>query len=246
MLGLNGGMVRTHGRSRAARRDPSPAGDPFPEIAFDPEAPSEEALRIIREGAPWVLEIGTGNGVFLVDEAGRRPGDRFLGVERDAEFFFKMKKRVMRLGLTNVRCIRGQIEDVLDVLIPDGSLDEVILNFSDPWPKRRHRARRVFGTAFLERMERTLRPGGRLRFKTDVGWYFNLAVTDVRRRGGWVFESAGPADGTVAVAEEWKEGPGGPDDETQPMGVVTNFERKGREQGREIWGFIIRRDEERC
>lgn len=226
-------MVRTHGRSRAARRDPSPAGDPFPEVVFDAEAPSDEALGVIREGAPWVLEIGTGNGVFLVDEAARRPEARFLGVERDGEFFFKMKKRVMRHGLENVRCVRAEAEDVLDVLVPDGGLEEVILNFSDPWPKRRHRERRVFGPAFLERMERKLRPGGRLRFKTDVGWYFNLAVTDVRRREGWTFESAGPADlGADREASGAAEG----------GGVVTNFERKGREQGRAIWGFVIRWD----
>jgi len=213
-------MVRTHGRSRAARRDPTSGSDPFPEIPFDREAPSDEARAIVRDGIPWVLEIGTGNGVFLADEAERHPERRYLGVERDAEFFFKMKKRLIRHGLKNVRCIRAEIEDVLDVLIPDGALEEVILNFSDPWPKRRHRERRVFGPAFLMRMERVLRPGGRVRFKTDVGWYFNLAMTDLRRQAGWSVESAGPADA---------EGPSG--------AVETNFERKGRSQGREIWAF---------
>lgn len=175
---------------------------------------------MVRDGAPWVLEIGTGNGIWLADEAGRHPERRYLGVERDAEFFFKMKKRLIRHGLKNVRCIRAEIEDVLDSLIPDAALEVVVLNFSDPWPKRRHRERRVFGPAFLKRMERALRPGGRVRFKTDVGWYFNLAMTDLRRQAGWSVASAGPVDA-----------------EGNPSTVETNFERKGRAQGRSIWAF---------
>lgn len=213
-------MVRTHGRSRAARRDPTAGGDPFPEIPFHRERPPEDARALIREGIPWVLEIGTGNGVWLADEARRHPERRYLGVERDAEFFFKMKKRLIRHELKNVRCIRAEVDDVLDALIPGGALEEVVLNFSDPWPKRRHRNRRVFGPAFLERMERVLRPGGLLRFKTDVGWYFNLAMTDLRRRPGWRVQAAGPVDA-----------------EGNPSAVETNFERKGRSRGRAIWAF---------
>jgi tRNA (guanine-N7-)-methyltransferase len=208
--------MRTHGRSRAARRDPTPDGDAAPEILFDPDAPSDEARTLIREGIPWVLEIGTGNGVFLADEAARHPDRNYLGIERDAEFFYKMKKRLIREAIPNARCIRAEVEDVLDHLVPDEALEEVILNFSDPWPKRRHRERRVFGPKFLDRMERVLRPGGRVRFKTDVGWYFNLAMTDLRQQPGWSIESAGPVDLQL---------------------LVTNFERKGREQGRSIWAF---------
>jgi tRNA (guanine-N7-)-methyltransferase len=209
-------MTRTHGRTRAARHDPTAGGDPFPEIVFDPDDPDPAAREQVASGGPWILEIGTGNGVFLAAQAVAHPDQRFLGVERDAEFFYKMKKRLLREGLTNVRCIRADVEDVLDRLIGSGELSEVILNFSDPWPKRRHRERRVFGPAFLERIERALVPDGKLHFQTDVGWYFNLAVADLRRRDGWSLTGAGPVEAG---------------------GLETNFERKGRDQGRSIWAF---------
>lgn len=214
-------MVRTHGRSLAARRDPAQDGDPFPQILFDPDVPSDDAKTRVLEGIPWILEIGTGNGVFLADEALRHPERRYLGVERDPEFFFKMKKRLIREKIPNALCIHAEIEDVLDQLIPDKAFEKVILNFSDPWPKRRHRERRVFNPGFLHRLERVLQPGGRVRFKTDVGWYFNLAMTDLRLQPGWKVEEAG------AVGAQ---------------SLITNFERKGREQGREIWAFEARWD----
>lgn len=216
-------MTRTHGRSHAARRDPTEGGDPFPEVPFDADEPCDAAREVWELGSPWILEVGSGNGVYLAAEAAANPEGRYLGVEREAEFFYKMKKRLIRERLPNARCIRGEIEDVLDTVAGPGSVSEVVVNFSDPWPKRRHRERRVFTPAFLERLERVLTPEGKVHFKTDVGWYFNLAIGELRRRRGWSVVEAGP------VAE------GG-------AGVETNFERKGREQGRAIWSFTGRRE----
>lgn len=214
-------MTRTHGRSRAARRDPTQGGDPFPEVPFDANGPCDAARAVWELGAPWILEVGSGNGVYLAAEAAANPEARYLGVEREAEFFYKMKKRLIREQISNARCIRGEIEDVLDRIAGPGSVSEVVVNFSDPWPKRRHRERRVFTPAFLERLERVLMPRGEVHFRTDVGWYFNLAIGELRRRGGWSLVHAGP------VAESG-------------VGVETNFERKGREQGRGIWSFTGR------
>jgi tRNA (guanine-N7-)-methyltransferase len=170
----------------------------------------------VASGGPWILEIGTGNGVFLAAQAAAHPDRRFLGVERDAEFFYKMKKRLLREGLTNVRCIRADVEAVLDRLIGPGELSEVILNFSDPWPKRRHRERRVFGPAFLERLERALVPGGKVAFPDRCRMVFQSGGRRPAPSAGWSLTGAGPVEA------------GEPE---------TNFERKGRDQGRSIWAF---------
>jgi len=175
--------------------------------------------------APLALEIGTGNGAFMLAESGQHPETNFVGIERSREFFLKFKKLMVREGRTNVRCVCADAEEVLPPLFENSSLETVICLFSDPWPKRRHRDRRVFRTDFMEEIERVVRPGGTLRFKTDVGWYFNLTVHLVRRRAQWKMLDAGPC------LENNPEGDSG----SHPP---TNFERKARIVGREIWGFV--------
>jgi tRNA (guanine-N7-)-methyltransferase len=180
-----------------------------------------------RQGARRI-EIGTGNGLFLAEEAAREPGVDFLGIEREPEFYWKMVKRMDRAGLTNVRTTRLDAWDALE-LVPAGSVERVYCYFSDPWPKRRHAKNRVVQAELLPELERVLAPGGEFWFKSDVGWYFNLAVTVFRERaelggGAWEF-----------VERCRLEPP-----EVSGTGVMTNFERKGREAGREPWGFKAR------
>jgi tRNA (guanine-N7-)-methyltransferase len=184
---------------------------------------SETALSwsaIFSRSAQNAVEIGTGNGYFIENEAARLPDWNFIGVERDREFFGKMIRRCRRRGLTNVRATSIDAFDLLERL-PDASVDRIYLYFSDPWPKRRHARRRVFGPPFLEAAERVLAPGGEVRFKTDVGWYFNLAVTDARLRPGWTLSHVGnrpPPD--EAVGE-----------------IYSNYESKARKAGIQVWGF---------
>ncbi len=178
--------------------------------------------------APIVLEIGTGNGTFMSAESARHPETNFVGIERSREFFLKFKKLMIRERRSNVRCICADAEEVLPLLFGDSSLDSVICIFSDPWPKRRHRNRRVYRPEFLEQIERVVRPDGTLRFKSDVGWYFNLTVNLIRRRDQWKIIEARPY-----LDEDTSE--------ASNLNPPTNFERKARVVGREIWGFTAER-----
>ena len=175
---------------------------------------------------PNAIEIGTGNGMFIAGEAARRPETNFIGIERDKEFFWKMAARVARADLANVRASDLDAAEFLERWIPEASVERIVCLFSDPWPKRRHGARRVITPGNLPLLERVLTAGGELRFKTDVGWYFNLAVTALRRRGGWSFVEIGRLAPPDAGAGE----------------VMTNYERKARDAGERIWGFTARLD----
>jgi len=198
-----------------------PQGAQNLEIALGALTPPLDWPALFGRGGPNGLEIGTGNGLFLAAEAARRPEMNFIGIERDPGFYCKMVKRCARAGLTNVRATRGDAIELLRDWLPALSLTRVYCYFSDPWPKRRHAERRVVNAALLPPLERVLAPGGEFWFKTDVGYYFNLAVTVFREREGWRLTELGrvtPAD--PARGE-----------------VVTNFERKAREAGSLIWGF---------
>lgn len=172
---------------------------------------------------PNAIEIGTGNGYFIVNEAPRLPEMNFIGIERDLTFYWKMVKRCARAGLTNVRTTSCDAIEILDNWIPPASLARIYCYFSDPWPKRRHSNRRVFIPALLPRLERVLAPGGQVWFKTDVAYYFNLAVTVFREDGGWRFQEIGKLPPPDPAKGE----------------VLTNFERKAREIGSEVWGFRV-------
>lgn len=191
-----------------------------PEVAFlDSDDPIDWAGEFGRD-APLVVEIGAGNGVFIVDEAARHPDNDYLTIERSWEFYTKLRKRIVRHGLRNVRCMRADVFDVFELSLAPRSVSRVISNFSDPWPKRRHAQRRIFRPEFLGLLQRVLIPGGGLSFRTDVAWYFNLTVTLFREAEGWQLTESGP----VATPP--------PEGRTQ-----TNYERKAREAGDAVWGF---------
>ena len=139
-----------------------------------------------------------------------------------------MLKRVARAGLTNVLATPTDATDFLPVWLAERSVARLYCYFSDPWPKRRHAERRVFTGANMPIFERALAPGAELHFKTDVGWFFNLTLTVFRRREAWTLEAIGRRPPPDAGRGE----------------VTTNFERRARAAGVEVWGFIARRREE--
>jgi tRNA (guanine-N7-)-methyltransferase len=79
---------------------------------------------------------------------------------------FKAREKIAREGLNNAEVFHGDAHEVLNSL-PDTCADYVHVLFPDPWPKRRHKNRRIVGPAFLVEVSRLLKAGGRLRLVTD-------------------------------------------------------------------------------
>jgi tRNA (guanine-N7-)-methyltransferase len=113
------------------------------------------------------VEIGFGRGEFLVDLAARRPEDAFVGIELSHKRTVKMARRLARLELANVRLIEARAERAVEELFAPGSVSEFWINFSDPWPKKRHHKRRLLQPAFVADLARRLAPGGALEVATD-------------------------------------------------------------------------------
>jgi tRNA (guanine-N7-)-methyltransferase len=122
---------------------------------------------------PVELEIGVGKGRFLLEQAAARPEVNFLGIEWSLKYLRVAKERAQRLGLTNVRLFRADARHVLAALLPDRSVVRVHVYCPDPWPKKRHRKRRLFSPAAVSHIERVLVPGGYLDLSTDVRDYFD-------------------------------------------------------------------------
>ena len=114
-----------------------------------------------------VLEIGFGRGEFLLAMAQRNPGVEFLGIEVSYKRTLKMARKVARAELANVRLVEAAAESALPNIIDPMSLDEIWINFSDPWPKVRHGHRRVLQSDFTKDAAVALAPHGVLHVATD-------------------------------------------------------------------------------
>ena len=114
-----------------------------------------------------VLEIGFGRGEFLLDLAQRAPGVAHVGVEISRKRVLKQARRLARSELTNVRLVHGTGEQALAELFGPASLAAVWINFSDPWPKKRHHRRRLVQAPLVAAVADRMKRGGVLHVATD-------------------------------------------------------------------------------
>ena len=114
-----------------------------------------------------VLEIGFGRGEFLMELARAAPQVAHLGVEISWKRVLRMARRLARSELRNVRLLHGAGERVVSELLAPASLEAAWINFSDPWPKRRHQHRRLIQPALVAALAERLEPGGTLHVATD-------------------------------------------------------------------------------
>jgi tRNA (guanine-N7-)-methyltransferase len=187
------------------------------------DAPLDLAT-IFGRRAPLTLEIGFGNGESLVALAAAHPERDFLGLEVHRPGVGHLMLRAEELGLTNVRAVCRDAVEVLQQCITPGSLDEVLLYFPDPWPKKRHHKRRIVQPDFVALVANRLREGGTFRMATD--WQpYSEHMLEVAS-GCAQLRNASPDGGFVQRPE------------SRP---VTRFERRGQRLGHGVWDLSFTR-----
>lgn len=176
-----------------------------------------------RPGQPLHVEIGSGKGTFLVQEAPQNPDVNYLGIERSPEFYRYAADRARRRALANVRILHADAVEFIRFWCADAVVQALHLYFSDPWPKTRHHKRRVVQDPTLAEFHRILAPGGALHLVTDHddlwAWYEDHAARHAdlfeRRPFGGV--------GSAGAGEL----------------VGSNFERKYQREGRAFFGMTL-------
>jgi tRNA (guanine-N7-)-methyltransferase len=144
-----------------------------------------EPLRLVELFAtarPLEVELGSGDGSFIVQYAQARPTSNFLGVERLLGRLRKIDKKGRRAGLDNLRGLRIEAGYFLEYLLPAGSTTVLHVYFPDPWPKRKHRKNRLVNERFPDLTARVLELNGTIYLRTDDADYFGQITSVFDRR----------------------------------------------------------------
>lgn len=131
------------------------------------------------------LEIGMGKGGFLYAMAQRHPDRNFLGIDRSDGIVLKASQSMEERP--NMKLLIGDFEKI-EELFPSGVVSGIFLNFSDPWPKKRHHKRRLTNRRFLDFYDRVLKPGGFIWLKTDSKDLFEYSLEEFADTGRELFD----------------------------------------------------------
>jgi tRNA (guanine-N7-)-methyltransferase len=120
---------------------------------------------------PFTLELGSGMGEFLVAMAEKNLGENFLGIDFNGSRIKKSARLAMQHSLNNIRFHRNKIDVSFLTEFQLGSVDRIIINFPDPWPKERHFKQRLIQMPLVTALAKIIKPGGVLSFGTDCRRY---------------------------------------------------------------------------
>ena len=188
----------------------------WPRYGADPRGAPLDFDRLFGRRAPRTLEIGFGDGETLVALAAVHPERDYLGLEVHAPGVGHCLLRAAAAGLSNLKVIQQDAVEVLERSIAPETLDEVLIYFPDPWPKKRHHKRRLVQPPFAALLATRIAAGGRLRLATDWAPYaeWMREVLD----GSAAFRNVAGQTGYVP---------------RPPERPVTKFERRGTRLGHE-------------
>ncbi|GAB6189585.1 tRNA (guanosine(46)-N7)-methyltransferase TrmB [Marinitoga arctica] len=117
------------------------------------------------------VEIGFGSGEYMAALAKENPDINFIGFETSLTALYKAQVKFYKNNIKNARVIQGDARLLIRELFPSNSISKLIVNFPCPWPKQRHKERRIFIKSFINTLADVLKKGGTIELATDVDWY---------------------------------------------------------------------------
>jgi tRNA (guanine-N7-)-methyltransferase len=213
-------FVRRAGRTTTAQNKAFSDLGPRFLLNYTP-APLDAAAAFGRS-APLILEIGFGMGEATAHIARVRPADNFLCCEVHEPGVGALLKRIGEQELSNIRILQHDAVEVIDNMLPEGSLDGIHIFFPDPWHKKKHNKRRLIQPPLVAKLAARLRPGGYLHCATDWQPYAEQMLEVLS------------AEPTLAnTAQDYA-----PQPEYRPL---TKFENRGLRLGHGVWDLVFQR-----
>ncbi len=125
--------------------------------------------------SPTFLEVGSGKGLFITSLAKDHPDHVYIAMEVNMNICYRILEKKLALNLDNLIIILGDAENLLSYLDPR-SIDGLYLNFSDPWPKKKHHKRRLTAPSFMEKYCQLLKDQAFIQFRTDQIDLFDSSI----------------------------------------------------------------------
>jgi tRNA (guanine-N7-)-methyltransferase len=187
-------------------------------LPYQPQALDFQAA--FGRDAPTILEIGFGMGEATAHIAALMPEENFLCCEVHEPGVGALLKRIGEHGLANIRIVQHDAVEVIEHMLPQGSLAGVHIFFPDPWHKLRHNKRRLVQPALIARLATRLQAGGYLHCATDWQPYAQQMLEVL---------SAEPQLANTAQAYA-------PRPHYRPL---TKFENRGLKLGHGVWDLVF-------
>ena len=185
---------------------------------------------VFPEEHPLYIEVGTGKGRFILENAKRNKDKNYLGIELYESVLYRALQRFLKEEepVLNLRFLRADANDILDMFKKE-EVDGIFLNFSDPWPKKRHAKRRLTSPNFLEKYDKILKQGGVIEFKTDNAGLFEYTKEVLEESKTWKIKEI-----TTDLHN---------DPNMNEGNIMTEYEEKFSSAGNPIYKVIMEREE---
>ncbi|MDU5595891.1 tRNA (guanosine(46)-N7)-methyltransferase TrmB [Peptoniphilus rhinitidis] len=137
-----------------------------PYVFFNGEENKGKWKEIFGNDNPIYLEIGAGKGKFTIESAKRNKNINYIMVDIETNALIYATRKILEEDLTNVRAMPINAENILDYFDKD-EINRIYINFCNPWPKSKHKKRRLTYPRLLEKYKVILKPKSQIFFKTD-------------------------------------------------------------------------------
>ncbi len=178
---------------------------------------------------PIHIEIGMGKGQFIRTMADKYKAINFIGIERYESVLMKAVQRKQKIEALEEEYKNLYFACLDAILLGEvfdrEELDKIYLNFSDPWPKARHKHRRLTSGRFLSIYNKILKPAGVIEFKTDNIDLFEYSLASISEAGWKILYSTRDLHGEIDAKDN----------------IMSEYEEKFSAKGQEICKLIAGR-----
>lgn len=182
-----------------------------------------DLAKIFTNKNDFVLEIGFGDGDFLIEMAERHPEKNYLGIEIKTKRFKIALRKSKNWKTDNLKFLHMNANVAVEEIFYDNTFSLVYINFPDPWPKDKHHKHRIINTDFLGTLSRIIKPCGILEIASDHKDYIDHSFEVFANAPFFKSEYAEP--GYL---------------HNIPNRPYTKYEREFREEGREIFYLMYK------
>ncbi len=177
-------------------------------VILTPEECKGKWANIFGNSNPIHIEVGSGKGRFITGMAAQNPDINYIGIDIQMTVLSYALDRVVETGLPNIKLLQVDGSSLTNYFAP-AEIDRLYLNFSDPWPKKRHEKRRLTYKSFLDTYKEILPEKGEIHFKTDNRGLFEYSLVSFSQygmtlNGVWLDLHASAMEGNVMTEYEEK------------------------------------------